>query len=160
MGYTFYDSPSLMLTSESVTEGHPDKLCDQVSDAVLDSMLEQDPMSRVACEAAVAARLARAVGENEAQRMDEWLYTNQASMTPEMVVTALEDIAGVSGDTFAARYDDVLEDVKADILEGAALPVEATPTFVINGILLKGGLAPRFFDQAIAVELRLAASAP
>ena len=38
-----------LFTSESVTEGHPDKLCDQVSDAVLDALLAQDPMSRVAC---------------------------------------------------------------------------------------------------------------
>ena len=40
----------LLFTSESVTEGHPDKICDQISDAILDAMLEQDPMSRVACE--------------------------------------------------------------------------------------------------------------
>ena len=45
-------SPSLMFTSESVTEGHPDKMCDQISDAVLDAMLAADPMSRVACETA------------------------------------------------------------------------------------------------------------
>ena len=37
-------------TSESVTEGHPDKMCDQISDAILDAILEQDPMGRVACE--------------------------------------------------------------------------------------------------------------
>ena len=40
----------LLFTSESVTEGHPDKICDQISDAILDALLEQDPMSRVACE--------------------------------------------------------------------------------------------------------------
>ena len=39
----------ILFTSESVTEGHPDKICDQISDAVLDTMLAQDPMSRVAC---------------------------------------------------------------------------------------------------------------
>jgi S-adenosylmethionine synthetase len=39
-----------LFTSESVTEGHPDKMCDAISDAVLDALLEQDPMSRVACE--------------------------------------------------------------------------------------------------------------
>ena len=60
---TFFDSPSLLLTSESVTEGHPDKLCDQVSDAVLDAMLEQDPMSRVACEAAVTTGVVFILGE-------------------------------------------------------------------------------------------------
>ena len=40
----------VLFTSESVTEGHPDKICDQISDAILDALLEQDPMSRVACE--------------------------------------------------------------------------------------------------------------
>ena len=39
-----------LFTSESVTKGHPDKICDQISDGILDAMLEQDPMSRVACE--------------------------------------------------------------------------------------------------------------
>ena len=45
MGLAFADSPSYLLTSESVTEGHPDKLCDQVSDAILDALLSQDPES-------------------------------------------------------------------------------------------------------------------
>ncbi len=53
MTSTFMSSPSLLLTSESVTEGHPDKLCDQVSDAVLDAILRDDPQARVACETAV-----------------------------------------------------------------------------------------------------------
>ena len=42
----------LLFTSESVTEGHPDKLCDAISDAILDALMEKDPMSRVACETA------------------------------------------------------------------------------------------------------------
>ncbi len=63
MTTTFMSSPSLLLTSESVTEGHPDKLCDQVSDAVLDAMLQQDPMSRVACEAAVTTGFVFILGE-------------------------------------------------------------------------------------------------
>ena len=50
MGTTFMRSPSILLTSESVTEGHPDKLCDLISDAVLDLILLKDPMARVACE--------------------------------------------------------------------------------------------------------------
>ena len=50
-------------TSESVTEGHPDKVCDQISDAVLDAMLEQDPMSRVACETCTTTGLVMIMGE-------------------------------------------------------------------------------------------------
>ncbi|MCM1287812.1 MAG: methionine adenosyltransferase [Clostridium sp.] len=53
----------LLFTSESVTEGHPDKICDQVSDAILDALLAQDPMSRVACETAVTTGLVLVMGE-------------------------------------------------------------------------------------------------
>ena len=63
MSTTFMVSPKLMFTSESVTEGHPDKLCDQVSDAVLDACLEQDPMSRVACETATKTGVVILLGE-------------------------------------------------------------------------------------------------
>jgi S-adenosylmethionine synthetase len=56
-------SPKLMFTSESVTEGHPDKICDQISDAVLDACLEQDPMSRVACETATKTGFIMVLGE-------------------------------------------------------------------------------------------------
>ena len=63
MSNTFMTSPKLMFTSESVSEGHPDKLCDQISDAVLDACLEQDPMSRVACETATKTGFVALLGE-------------------------------------------------------------------------------------------------
>ncbi|MBI4316027.1 MAG: methionine adenosyltransferase [Chloroflexi bacterium] len=63
MSNSFMSEPSLLFTSESVTEGHPDKLCDQVSDAVLDACLEQDPMSRVACETATKTGFVMVLGE-------------------------------------------------------------------------------------------------
>ncbi len=63
MNTTFMNSPRYLFTSESVTEGHPDKLCDQVSDAVLDACLEQDPYSRVACEAATKTGFVLVFGE-------------------------------------------------------------------------------------------------
>jgi S-adenosylmethionine synthetase len=63
MGTTFTDAPRLFLTSESVTEGHPDKICDQISDAILDCMLEQDPNARVACETATTTGLVVVLGE-------------------------------------------------------------------------------------------------
>ena len=53
----------LLFTSESVTEGHPDKICDQIADAILDALLEQDPMSRVACETAITTGLVLVMGE-------------------------------------------------------------------------------------------------
>jgi S-adenosylmethionine synthetase len=63
MSTTFMESPSLLFTSESVTEGHPDKICDQLSDAVLDACLEQDPLSRVACEVATKTGFVMFLGE-------------------------------------------------------------------------------------------------
>jgi S-adenosylmethionine synthetase len=60
---TFMNSPSMLVTSESVTEGHPDKLCDQIADAILDAMLEKDPFARVACEVAVAMGMVIVMGE-------------------------------------------------------------------------------------------------
>jgi len=63
MTSSFTSSPSYMLTSESVTEGHPDKLCDQISDAILDAILEKDPYARVACETAVTNGLIIVLGE-------------------------------------------------------------------------------------------------
>ena len=63
MSTTFMTSPKLLFTSESVTEGHPDKMCDQISDAVLDACLAQDPYSRVACETATKTGYVMLLGE-------------------------------------------------------------------------------------------------
>ncbi len=63
MTNSFFSSPVYLLTSESVTEGHPDKLCDQISDAILDTILEKDPYGRVACETAVTNGLIIVMGE-------------------------------------------------------------------------------------------------
>jgi S-adenosylmethionine synthetase len=63
MTTTFMTSPQYFFTSESVTEGHPDKICDQVSDAVLDAIFAEDPEARVACECAVTTGLVLVMGE-------------------------------------------------------------------------------------------------
>ncbi len=63
MSNTLNNVPSLLFTSESVTEGHPDKMCDQISDAVLDACLAQDPKSRVGCEAATKTGYVMLLGE-------------------------------------------------------------------------------------------------
>ena len=83
MSNTFMTSPSLMFTSESVTEGHPDKICDQVSDAVLDACLEQDPRSRVACETAVKTGYVMLLGE---------ITTNAVFNYDELVRKVVNDI--------------------------------------------------------------------
>jgi S-adenosylmethionine synthetase len=76
-------APKLLLTSESVTEGHPDKMCDQISDGVLDAIYAQDPMGRVACETAASGGLIAVMGE----------ITTTASFNPyEIVQKTLEKI--------------------------------------------------------------------
>jgi S-adenosylmethionine synthetase len=60
---SFMESPKYLLTSESVTEGHPDKVCDQISDGILDAIMAEDPYGRVACETAVTTGLVIVLGE-------------------------------------------------------------------------------------------------
>jgi S-adenosylmethionine synthetase len=69
---TFMTANQLFFTSESVTEGHPDKMCDQISDAVLDACLAQDPMSRVACETAVKTGFVLCFGEITTKAAVNW----------------------------------------------------------------------------------------
>ncbi|PKB64220.1 MAG: methionine adenosyltransferase [SAR202 cluster bacterium Io17-Chloro-G3] len=76
-------SPSYLFTSESVTEGHPDKLCDQVSDAVLDALMAKDPECRVACETAVTTGLVVVMGE---------VTTNTYVDIPEIVRETIRNI--------------------------------------------------------------------
>ncbi len=114
-----------------------------------------------ACEAAVAVRLAAAVSPEARDEMAEWLYANQDGLERDTIVEALEDIAGVDAARFGARYAAQIEQVRLDIATGAALPVQATPTYIINGVLLRGGLAARYFDAALAYEIaRSEGSAP
>ena len=72
-----------LFTSESVTEGHPDKICDQISDAVLDAILAQDPMARVACETAVTTGMVMVMGE---------ISTSCYVDIPKTVRTVVEEI--------------------------------------------------------------------
>jgi len=87
MTNSFTSSPKYMLTSESVTEGHPDKLCDQISDAILDAILEKDPYGRVACETAVTNGLIIVMGE---------ITTNCYIEIPQIVREVVHDIGYVS----------------------------------------------------------------
>ena len=109
-----------------------------------------------ACEAAVAVRLARRAGRDE--QMARWLYENQQDLSRETIREALAEVAGMTD--FDAMYDATLEDVKADIALGGTVELEATPTFVINGVKLPGGLSPQYFDAAIALELARGATGP
>src|ERR1039458_1266605 len=83
MANCFSGTPKYLFTSESVTEGHPDKICDQISDAILDAMLKEDPYSRVACETAVTNGLCIVMGE---------ITTKTYVEIPEIVRGVIRDI--------------------------------------------------------------------
>ncbi len=89
MSNSFMNSPKLLFTSESVTEGHPDKMCDQISDAVLDACLAQDPRSRVACETATKTGFVALLGE---------ITTNAVFNYDELVRQVVLDIGYDSSD--------------------------------------------------------------
>ena len=113
-------SPSLMFTSESVTEGHPDKMCDQISDAVLDAMLAVDPNSRVACETATTTGSIWVFGE----------VTTTAYIDIEAVVReTVADIGYTSSEIgFDAATCGVLASIKGqspDIAQGVDRALEA-----------------------------------
>jgi S-adenosylmethionine synthetase len=88
-------SPQFFFTSESVSEGHPDKLCDQVSDAILDAILEQDPRSRVACETATTTGLIALLGE---------ITTTAQFDMQEVVRNTVRDI-GYTDDSYGINAD-------------------------------------------------------
>ncbi len=119
MSTSFMQSPQLFFTSESVTEGHPDKICDQVSDAVLDALLAQDPRSRVACETATTTGLVVVMGE---------VTTEGYVEIQDIVRDTISDIGYVNSDYgFDARTCGVLVSLKGqspDIAQGVNQALE------------------------------------
>ncbi|MEZ3454890.1 MAG: methionine adenosyltransferase [Oscillospiraceae bacterium] len=103
----------MLFTSESVTEGHPDKICDQISDAILDAILEKDPMGRVACETTVTTGMAMCMGE---------ISTNCYVDIPKIVRQVIIDIGydrakyGFDGHTCAVMQS--IDEQSSDIAMG------------------------------------------
>jgi S-adenosylmethionine synthetase len=120
MSTTFMQSPSLMFTSESVTEGHPDKMCDQISDAILDACFEQDPYSRVACETAIKTGFVLLLGE----------ITTQAQINYDALVRQVvcdigydDSIKGFDGNTCGVQV--AVAQQSGDIAMGVDKAMEA-----------------------------------
>ncbi len=120
MSTTFMTSPKLFFTSESVTEGHPDKMCDQISDAILDAILEQDPMARVACETATTTGLVAVMGE---------ITTSAYVDIPKIVRDTVEEIGytrakyGFDAETCGVMVS--IKEQSADIALGVNKALEA-----------------------------------
>ncbi len=109
-----------LFTSESVTEGHPDKICDQISDAVLDAMLEQDPASRCACEVTATTGLVSVMGE---------ITTNALIDIPEIVRSVLREVgytrAKYGFDSESCAVITSIDKQSADIAMGVDRALEA-----------------------------------
>lgn len=110
----------LLFTSESVTEGHPDKMCDQISDAILDALLEKDPMSRVACETCTTTGMVMVMGE---------VTTNAYVDIQKVVRDTVREIGytrakyGFDADTCGVMV--TLDEQSADIAQGVNRALEA-----------------------------------
>src|ERR671935_2769595 len=119
-GFSFMTADRVLFTSESVTEGHPDKLCDQVSDAMLDECIRQDPNSRVACETATTTGVILVAGE---------ITTHAYVDVPHLVRGVVQDIGYTNADYgFDYRTCGVLTAIKeqsAEIAQGVNESIEA-----------------------------------
>ncbi len=109
-----------LFTSESVTEGHPDKMCDQISDAILDELLKQDPMSRVACETCTTTGLVMVMGEISTQG-----YVDIQKVVRETVREIGYDSADYGFDCDTCGVIVALDEQSRDIAQGVDKALEA-----------------------------------
>ena len=109
-----------LFTSESVTEGHPDKICDQISDAILDALLENDPMSRVACETTVSTGLVHVMGEITTN-----CYVDMQKIVREVVRDIGYDRAKFGFDCDTCAVITNIDEQSADIAMGVDKSLEA-----------------------------------
>ncbi len=120
MSTTFMTSPKFYFTSESVTEGHPDKICDQISDAVLDAIIADDPEARVACEVSVTTGLVLVAGEITTKT-----YVDIGNLTRSVVLDIGYNRAkyGFDGETCGVIVS--IKEQSADIALGVNKALEA-----------------------------------
>ena len=129
MSNSFASSPSYLLTSESVAEGHPDKLCDQISDAILDAILEKDPYGRVACETAVTNGLVIVMGE---------ITTDSYVDIPQVVRRVVHDI-GYTRPEYGFEYQSCgvmvsINEQSSDIDMGVSKSLEAKRSTAVDDL--------------------------
>jgi S-adenosylmethionine synthetase len=129
MTNSFNSSPIYMVTSESVTEGHPDKLCDQISDAILDAILSRDPYARVACETAVTNGLIIVMGE---------ITTDCYVEIPQIVREVVRDV-GYTHPEYGFEYQSCgmvvsIKEQSSDIAMGVDKSLEVKTTSTVNDL--------------------------
>ncbi len=129
MANSFASSSNYLLTSESVTEGHPDKLCDQISDAILDFILEKDPYGRVACETAVTTGMVIVLGE---------VTTSCYVDVPQIVRRVIRDV-GYTSPAYGFDYQSCgvmvsINEQSGDIDMGVSKSLEAKESAAVDDL--------------------------
>ena len=120
MNTTFMKSAKYLFTSESVTEGHPDKMCDQISDAVLDACLKQDPYSRVACETATKTGFVMLLGEITTEA-----HINYDKLARDVIVGIGYDRAKKGFDGHTCGVQVAIAQQSSDIAQGVNKALES-----------------------------------
>ena len=118
-----------LFTSESVTEGHPDKICDQISDAVLDAILEQDPDGRVACETAVTTGMVLVMGEISTK-----CYVDIPKIAREVIRDIGYDRAKFGFDCDTCGIITSIDEQSGDIALGVDRALEAKEAGITDGV--------------------------
>ena len=109
-----------LFTSESVTEGHPDKICDQISDAVLDALLKQDPDSRVACETVCTTGMVMCMGEISTKA-----YADISKIARDVIVDIGYDRAKYGFDGYTCSVISTIDEQSSDIAMGVNEALES-----------------------------------
>ena len=128
MSSSFMESPSYLFTSESVTEGHPDKICDQISDGVLDAMLKLDPRARVACEVSCTTGLVVVMGEISIEEG----YVDIPSLVRETIKSIGYTDPAYGFDYKSCGVMVAIDEQSSDISAGVSTALEARSTHISN----------------------------
>ena len=128
MSSSFMESPSYLFTSESVTEGHPDKICDQISDGVLDAMLKLDPRARVACEVSCTTGLVVVMGEISIEEG----YVDIPSLVRETIKSIGYTDPAYGFDYKSCGVMVAIDEQSSDISAGVSTALEARSAHISN----------------------------
>src|SRR5215471_1831626 len=136
-----------LFTSESVTEGHPDKIADQISDSILDAILTQDPASRVACETLVTTGLAGGAGDQG--MMFGFACTETEELMPMPIMLAHKLVKGLS----ELRRDGTLDYLRPDGKSQVTVDYEGTRPVRVDAVVVSSQHSPEVSQETMREDV-------